>query len=100
MISRNAGGIAMGASTMLNRVNTLVKGTSSMFHHVGYGEELDNDLQTDSVCGYPTDEVRGRPSGYTDLGTSWGTKTEGPYTDLRSSFANSETWAKPNLGTS
>ena len=33
MISRNAGNIAMGASTMLNRVSTLVK--------VGYGEELD-----------------------------------------------------------
>ena len=66
MISRNAGVLAMGASTMLNRVSTLV--------NVGYGEELDNDLQTD--------EVRGKPSGYTDLGTS--------YTD-------SETWAKPNL---
>ena len=49
----------MGASTMLSRVNTLV--------NVGYGEELDNDLQTD--------EVRGKPS----------------------SFADSETWAKPNL---
>ena len=48
----------MGASTMLSRVNTLV--------NVGYGEELDNDLQTDSVCGYPTDEVRGKPSGYTN----------------------------------
>ena len=32
MISRNAGNIAMGASTMLNRVSTLV--------NVGYGEEL------------------------------------------------------------
>ena len=36
MISRNAGSVAMGASTMLSRVNTLV--------NVGYGEELDNDL--------------------------------------------------------
>ena len=70
MVSRNAGGIAMGASTMLNRVSTLVNGTSSMFRHVGYGEELENDLRTDSVCGYPTDEVRCKPSGYTDLGTS------------------------------
>ena len=51
IISRNAGSVAMGASTMLSRVKTLVK--------VGYGEELDNDL--------------------------------------RSSFADSETWAKPNL---
>ena len=38
MISRNAGNIAMGAGTMLNRVSTLVK--------VGYGEELDNDLRS------------------------------------------------------
>ena len=59
IISRNAGNVAMGASTMLSRVNTLV--------NVGYGEELDNDLRTD--------EVRGKPS----------------------SFADSETWAKPNL---
>ena len=36
MISRNAGGIAMGASTMLSRVSTL--------DNYGYGEELDNDL--------------------------------------------------------
>ena len=35
IISRNAGSVAMGASTMLSRVNTLV--------NVGYGEELDND---------------------------------------------------------
>ena len=33
--SRNAGSVAMGASTMLSRENTLV--------NVGYGEELDND---------------------------------------------------------
>ena len=51
IISRNAGSVAMGASTMLSRVNTLV--------NVGYGEEFDNDL--------------------------------------RSSFADRETWAKPNL---
>ena len=38
VISRNAGNIAMGASTMLNRVSTLVK--------IGYGEELDNDLRS------------------------------------------------------
>ena len=70
IISRNAGRVAMGASTMLSRVNTLV--------NVGYGEEWYNDPRTDAVCGYPTDEVRGKPSGYT----------------------NSETWAKPNLGSS
>ena len=38
MISRNAGNIAMGASTMLNRVSTLI--------NAGYGEELDNDLRS------------------------------------------------------
>ena len=38
VISRKAGNIAMGASTMLNRVSTLVK--------IGYGEELDNDLRS------------------------------------------------------
>ena len=55
IISRNAGsGVAMGASTMLSRVNTLV--------NVGYGEELESET--------------------------------------RSSFANSETWAKPNLRSS
>ena len=39
MISRNAGGIAMGASTMLSRVSTLV--------NVGYREDLQNMLQND-----------------------------------------------------
>ena len=58
IISRNAGSVAMGASTMLSRVNTLV--------NVGYGEELDNDLR---IC----------------------------KTTSLSSFADSETWAKPNL---
>ena len=38
IISRNAGSVAMGASTMLSRVNTLF--------NVGYGEELDNDLRS------------------------------------------------------
>ena len=37
-ISRNAGTVALGASTMLSRVNTLV--------NVGYGVELDNDLRS------------------------------------------------------
>ena len=54
IISRNAGSVAMGASTRLSRVNTLV--------NVGYGEELEGEA--------------------------------------RSSFANSETWAKPNLRSS
>ena len=43
IISRNDGSVAMGESTMLSRVNTLV--------NVGYGEELDNDLRTDEVRG-------------------------------------------------
>ena len=38
MISRNAWSVAMGASTILSSVNTLV--------NVGYGEELDNDLRS------------------------------------------------------
>ena len=41
IISRNAGSVAMGASTMLSRVNTLV--------NVEYGEELDNDLRSSLV---------------------------------------------------
>ena len=48
-ISRNAGSVAMGASTMLSRVNTLV--------NVGYGEELD------PRSGYTNNDPR---SGYTD----------------------------------
>ena len=41
IISRNAGSVAMGASTMLSRVNTLV--------NVGYGEELDNDSSKNTI---------------------------------------------------
>ena len=52
-MSRNAGSVAMGASTMLSRVNTLV--------NVGYGEELDNDLRS-SFTDLRTHEVRGKQS--------------------------------------
>ena len=45
-ISRNAGNVAMGASTMLSRVNTLV--------NIGYGEELEGETR----------------SSYTDQGSS------------------------------
>ena len=45
-ISRNAGTVAMGASTMLSRVNTLV--------NVGYGEEMEGETR----------------SSYTDRGSS------------------------------
>ena len=34
-----AGHVATSASNILNRASTLVNGTSSMFHHFGYGEE-------------------------------------------------------------
>ena len=40
-ISRNAGTVAMGASTMLSRVNTLV--------NVGYGEELEGETRSSLV---------------------------------------------------
>ena len=50
MISRNAGNIAMGASTMLNRVSTLVS--------IGYGEELDND----SLSGFTNSETWVKPN--------------------------------------
>ena len=58
MISRNAGDIAMGASTMLNRVSTLV--------NIGYGEELDNDLRTDEVPGKPSSLVNHEQNSFTD----------------------------------
>ena len=45
-ISRNAGTVAIGASTMLSRVNTLV--------NIGYGEELEGETR----------------SSYTDQGSS------------------------------
>ena len=41
IISRNAGSVAIGASTMLSRVNTLV--------NVGYGEELDNNSSRNTI---------------------------------------------------
>ena len=45
-ISRNAGTVAMGASTMLSRVNTLV--------NVGYGEELEGETRSSYTdqCNY------------------------------------------------
>ena len=36
---KTAGHVATSASSILNRASTLVNGTSSMFHHFGYGEE-------------------------------------------------------------
>ena len=56
-ISRNAGTVAMGASTMLSRVNTLV--------NVGYGEELEGETR----------------SSYTDQGSSLVNHEQSSYTD-------------------
>ena len=53
IISRNAGSVAMGASTMLSRVNTLV--------NVGYGEELDNDLRSSLVNHEQSSLEKGKP---------------------------------------
>ena len=59
IISRNAGSVAKGASTMLSRVNTLV--------NVGYGEELDNDLRTDEVRGKQSSLENHEQRLFTDL---------------------------------
>ena len=60
-ISRNAGTVAMGASTMLSKVNTLV--------NVGYGEELEGEKRSSLVnheqssytdqcnCGFVNEEM-------------------------------------------
>ena len=56
MISSNAEGIAMGASTMLNRVSTLI--------NIGYGEELDNDVRSsfaNSRSGFAKSETWVKP---------------------------------------
>ena len=52
IISRNAGSVVMGASTMLSRVNTLV--------NVGYGEELDGETRkkSDPRIGYTNNDLR------------------------------------------
>ena len=57
IISRNAGSVAMGASTMLSRVNTLV--------NLGYGEELDNDSRSGFAnlrSGYTDSETWAKPN--------------------------------------
>ena len=68
-ISRNAGTVAMGASTMLSRVNTLV--------NVGYGEELGGETRTksdSSICEAGSmiqEEYIDRGSSYTDQGSRY-----------------------------
>ena len=62
-IIKTVGAVAMSASNLLNRANTLV--------NVGYGEELDN---------YPRSSFDNTQSDYTDLGND--------YTDLENSLVN------------
>ena len=59
IISRNAGSVAMGASTLLSRVNTLV--------NVGYGEELDNDLRSSLENHEQSSLENHEQSSFTDL---------------------------------
>ena len=80
IISRNAGSVAMGASTMLSGVNTLV--------NVGYGEELDPRI------GYTNGETRTKSdprSGYTnnDLRSSLVNHEQSSFTDLRNTIRES-----------
>ena len=84
-IIKTVGAVAMSASNMLNRANTLV--------NVGYGE----DLGADTACGEPsmsTDDLR---SGYTNSETWAKPNSQSDYTDLGTSYTESETWAKPYL---
>ena len=64
-ISRNAGTVAMGASTMLSRVNTLV--------NVGYGEELEGETRNtmqEEYIDQGSSLVKHEQSSFTDL-PSW-----------------------------
>ena len=72
-ISRNAGTVAMGASTMLSRVKTLV--------NVGYGEELEGETRN-TICeaGSLIQEK------YIDQGSSLVNHEQSSFTDLRSRF--------------
>ena len=75
-ISRKAGTVSMGASTMLSRVNTLV--------NVGYGEELEGETRTksdSSIC-------------------EKGFLIQEEYIDRGSSYTDSETWSKTYQGSS
>ena len=81
-IIKTVGAVAMSASNMLNRANTLIK--------VGYGDDLPSRYSFTQ-------------SDYTDLRSSFA-NTQSNYTDTQSSFANtqsdytdSETWTKSYL---
>ena len=67
MISGNAGGIAMGASTMLSGVSTLV--------NVGYGKELDKDIRS----GYTKSETWVKPKSETWVKPNPRNKFQGEY---------------------
>ena len=87
-ISRNAGTVAMGASTMLSRVNTLV--------NVGYGEVLEGETRTksdSSICEADSmiqEEYIDQGSSYIDQGSSY-TDQGSSYTDqCNCDFVNEE----------
>ena len=76
--------MAMSASNMLNRANTLF--------NVGYGEDLpsrfpDGDTWTKSYMGNDYTDLR---SGYTDGETGIKSYMQSDYTDLGTSFTDSE----------
>ena len=85
-ISRNAGAIAMGASTMLSRVNTLV--------NVGDGEELEGEKRTKSHprSGYTNGETRNTlQEEYIDQGSSLVNHEQSSHTDqCNCDFVNEE----------
>ena len=88
-ISRNAETVAMGASTMLSRVNTLI--------NVGYGEELEGETRTksdSSICEAGSmiqEEYIYRGSSYTDQGSSLVNHKQISYSDqYNCDFVNEE----------
>ena len=88
-ISRNAGTVAIGASTMLSRVNTLV--------NVGYGEELEGETRAksdSSICEAGSmiqEEYIDRGSSYTDQGSSLVNHEQSSNTDqCNCDFVNEE----------
>ena len=87
-VIKTVGAVAMSASNMLNRANTLV--------NVGYGEDLPNRLPdmgndyTDPRSGHTDGETWTKSylqSDYTDLRSSFA-KTQSDYTDLKNSLVN------------
>ena len=78
-IIKTVGAVAMSASNMLNRTNTLV--------NAGYGEDLPSRFPDGKTWAKPN--LR---SSFANMGNA--------YTDLRSSFANGDAWTKSYLGTS